>query len=65
LSTATNYQTKNIKNTKEKYINDFDLRLRAGSHEKKLAIDVQSLIKSRSKAKSSMSNQSCNRVSNY
>lgn len=58
FSTATNYQSKNLKNSKENYINDFDLRLRGGSHEKKLAIDVQSLIKSRSKAKSSMSNHS-------
>jgi hypothetical protein len=41
------------------------LRLRGGSHEKRLAIDVQNLIKSRSKAKSSMSDQNGKKSRKY
>ena len=57
MSTATNYRKTNTKSMTDRYVNEFDLK-KGTSREKKLAIDVMNLIKSRSKTKSIASNKS-------
>jgi hypothetical protein len=57
LTTATNNRTKNTKSAHDHYINDFEIKWKSGSNEKKVSIDVQNIIKSRSKTKSSISHK--------
>ena len=56
-STATHHRTKNTKSANDNYVNEFEIKTKSASREKKMTIDVQRVIVSRSKAKSSASNK--------
>ena len=54
MSTATNHRAKNAKSSNDNYVNDFDLKTKSKSRDKKVKLDVQRVITSREKTKSSL-----------